>query len=256
MEDSHKLVNRNGLPENSHYLTRHSYQQSAKVSLPWLDLKVFYLRVTNCEIDDSAPEHLRLKHFPLNHDTLLEINGVRTSIYSDGVSSILRRDRLDKKSEEVTFVCTDSIRVSGSVKFEVFDRDVLLLSGVLDFCAKNGYIGQSENHSQTWSMNCESDIVADTGFLRGKPYMNLELASPRIEVYVTGCFAGTPIILTKTVQLNLQKKQMRKKMLNSRPENGAAESLEDAPSSLATQLLPKSFILLQQSLHCTKCLML
>lgn len=239
MENSpHHSVNGNGLAENSHNTMRHSsYQDSIKVSsLYWLDLRVFYVRVSKCEIDDSSPEYLTLNHIPLNRDTLLEVNGARNSIYSDGVSSLLRRDRLDKKSEEVTFVSTDSIRMTGSVKFEVFDKDVLLLSGVLELCTRNGSIRESETHGHRWSMNCESDIVAGTGFLKGKRPMDLESASPKIEVYVAGCFLGKPIILTKTVQLSLRKKQKRMGMLDSIPEYEAAESQKDVPSGLALQV--------------------
>lgn len=139
---------------NCHTMARHS-SNSPSTSLPpsslsWLDSKVFYVRVTDSEIDDSIPEYLTLNHVPWSRDTLLEVNGVRTSIYSDGVSSLLRRDRLDKKSEEVTFVCTDSVRVSGSVKFEVFDKDVLLLSGSLELCATNGCVRETENIGCKW----------------------------------------------------------------------------------------------------------
>ena len=70
-------------------------------SSPWFDLRVFYVRVCGIQVDESTPEFLSLNHIPLSPDTLLEVNGVRSSIYSDGEeSSVLRRDRVDKKSEE------------------------------------------------------------------------------------------------------------------------------------------------------------
>ncbi|KAK6136561.1 hypothetical protein DH2020_029702 [Rehmannia glutinosa] len=114
-------LHENGVLENGHAIIRHAtYPPSTtKVSLQWLDLRVFYVRVSKCVIDDdSTPEYLTLNHVPLNRDTLLEVNCVRTSIYSDGVSTLLKRDRLDRRSEEVTFVSTDCIRMTGSVKFE------------------------------------------------------------------------------------------------------------------------------------------
>ncbi|PSS29428.1 hypothetical protein CEY00_Acc07044 [Actinidia chinensis var. chinensis] len=240
MENSHESINGNG-SDNCHSMMRHSssYHPTTKVSLSWLDLKVFYVRITKCGIDDTTPENLTLNHVPLYRDTLLEINSVRTSIYSDGVSSLLRRDRLDKKSEEVTFVSTDSIRVSRGVKFEVFDKDVLLLSGVLEFCTSNGGLGgESECHDQKWSMNCESELVAGNGFLKGKPYTSLVSGSPRIEVYVAGWFAGSPIVLTRTLQLSLRKKQMRNRNLDSIPEYDAAESQKDGPSTLQVSDYP------------------
>ncbi|KAF0912041.1 hypothetical protein E2562_012957 [Oryza meyeriana var. granulata] len=33
-------------------------------SSPWLDLKVFYVRVSNCEVDESMPDRLTLNHIP------------------------------------------------------------------------------------------------------------------------------------------------------------------------------------------------
>ncbi|XP_059647679.1 uncharacterized protein At1g01500-like [Cornus florida] len=237
MENCHRTANGNGRAENGHSVMGHSpYKPCIKVSsLHWLDLRVFYVRVSKCEIDDSTPEYLTLNHVPLYQDTLLEVNGVRTSIYSDGITTLLRRDRLDKKSEEVTFVSTDSIRLTGSVKFEVFSKDVLMLSGILELSDYNGFMGQSKNHGQRWSMSCETDTVAGTGFLKGRHFMGLESTSPMIEVYVAGCFSGTPIVLTKTVQLSFRKKQTRKGMLNSIPEYEATESPKYVPSGLALQ---------------------
>ncbi|GFQ00978.1 uncharacterized protein at1g01500 [Phtheirospermum japonicum] len=214
--------------ENSHSLASHQ-PNNIKVSsnLRWLDLKVFYIRVNKCIIDnnDSTPEYLTLNHVPLNRNTLLEVNCVRTSIFSDGEeSTLLKRDRLDKRSEEVTFVSTNSIRMTGSVKFEVFNKDVLVLSGILEMCrCNNGCIGESKNQGPRWSMNCEPDVFADNGLLKGNWNQ-----SPAIEVYVAGSFLGNPIILTKTLQLisyKKKKKQMRKGMLECIPEYDAAQTI-------------------------------
>jgi hypothetical protein len=237
MENSYEMSNGNGPTDNGHMVMRNSsYQPCVKVSLPWLDLRVFYVRVSKCEIDDSTPEYLTLNHIPLNRDTLLEVNGVRTSIYSDGVSTLLRRDRLDKKSEEATFVSTDSIRMTGCVKFEVFDKDLLVLSGVLELCNSNGFVKEPNNQGQGWSMNCESDATVGTGFFKGKQMLGPELASPTIEVYIAGSFSGTPIILTKTLQPSHRKKHTRKGTLDSIPEYEATEGPKDAPSRLSLQV--------------------
>ena len=59
------------------------------------------------KVNDSTLESLTLNHIPLNLDTLLEVNGTRSSIYFDGVSLPLRRDRVDKESKEATFVSTE-----------------------------------------------------------------------------------------------------------------------------------------------------
>nr|XP_043628869.1 uncharacterized protein At1g01500-like [Erigeron canadensis] len=210
------IVNGNGY----NGLRHNSYPPSPKVSLAWLDLRVFYIRISRCDINnESTPENLTLNHVPLNRDTLLEVNGVRTSIYSDGVSTLLRRDRLDKKSEEVTFVSTDSIRTTGSLKFEVFDKDVLIVSGVLDFCHSNGAHGESNDYVSKWRMECETDMVSGNGFLKGKHNTGIELDPPSIEVFLAGSFGGDPIILTKTLQLSCRKKQARKGVLEAIPEN-------------------------------------
>ncbi|KAL3614091.1 hypothetical protein CASFOL_042165 [Castilleja foliolosa] len=214
--------------ENSHPIASHQLN-NIKVSssnLRWLDLKVFYIRINKCIIDnDSTPDYLTLTHVPLNRNTLLEVNCVRTSIYSEE-STLLKRDRLDNRSEEVTFVSTSSIRMTGSVKFEVFNKDTLVLSGILEMChCNNGYIGESKNQGPKWSMNCEPDVFAENGFLKGN-----RNRSPAIEVYVAGSFLGNPIILTKTLQLisYKKKKQMRKGMLECIPEYDAAQTV---PSS-------------------------
>ena len=197
---------------------------------------MFYVRVCKCELDDSTPGSLTLNHVPLNPDTLLEINGVRTSIYSDGMSTLLKRDRVDRKSEEVTFVSTDSIRMSGSVKFEVFDKDVLLLSGALELCNTNGVVGESSYNGQRWSMNCESYIIPGTSFFKGKQLLLPDSSLPTIEVYIAGSFLSTPIILTKTLQLS-QKKHTKKGVLDAIPEHEASENGKDISSALALQVI-------------------
>lgn len=215
----------NGVPENGHsHYSIISYPSYPKPSLCWLDLRVFYVRISKCVISDgSTPDHLTLNHVPLNQDTLLEANGVRTSIYSDGVSTLLKRDRLDKKSEEVTFVCTDSVRMTGSVKFEVFDEDVLVLSGTLELCFL-------KTHAPSWIMNCESNT---SGIFRGHHNIN---PSPAIEVYVAGRFSGSPIVFTRTLQLNHKKRQVMKGRLKSIPEYEATETQKAESSGLAIQV--------------------
>ncbi|KAI4298344.1 hypothetical protein L6164_031917 [Bauhinia variegata] len=235
MENSHK-ANGIGQTDNGHIVARRSYQSSIKSSLPWFDIRVFYVRVCNCELDDSTPEVLTLKHVPLNPDTLLHINGVRTSIHSDGVSTFLKRDRIDRKSE-ATFVSTDSIRMTSGVKYEVFDKDILLLSGVLELCHSNGFVGESNYNGQKWSMSCESDITPGSTFFKGKQFMMPDSSSTTIEVYIAGSFLDTPIISTKTLQLSSQKKYMRRNgMLYAIPEHESSESQKDAASVLALQV--------------------
>ncbi|KAK7383045.1 hypothetical protein VNO78_28710 [Psophocarpus tetragonolobus] len=203
------------------------YKPSPMISSPWFDLRVFYVRVSGIQVDESTPEFLSLNHIPLSPDTLLEVNGVRSSTYSDGESSVLRRDRVDKISEEATFVNTDSIRFTGSMKFEVYDKEYCLLSGVLEMSNSNGFVGESRSSVKRWGMSCQTEMAPGCGFFKGKHVAVPELPCPEIEVYVAGCFAGTPIILTKTLQLNCRKKHNRKYALDAIPEYETTECQKD-----------------------------
>lgn len=201
------------------------YKHCTKTSSPWFDLRVFYVRVSGIQVDESTPEFLSLNHIPLSPDTLLEVNGVRSSIYSDGESSVLRRDRVDKKSEEATFVNTDSIRFTGSMKFDVYDKDHCILSGVMEMSNSNDFVGESRSSVKRWSMSCQTEMAPGSGFFKGKHVP--EFPCPEIEVYVAGCFSGKPIILTKTLQLNCRKKQNRKCVLDAIPEYETTECQKD-----------------------------
>ncbi|CAH8385535.1 unnamed protein product [Eruca vesicaria subsp. sativa] len=225
MEEPCETLNNGEAFQISRY---HKYNHhSSIISSPWLDLRVFYVRISNLKVEDSTPEVLTINHIPLDPDTLLEINGVRMSMYSEGCSSQLRRDRVDKKSEEATYVSTDNIRLNGSVKFEVYDRNELVLSGTLEMSDSNGFKKQ-------WDMTCEAEITSGSGFLKekNKNVQDLLPALPTIEVYVTGCFLGTPIILTKTLQLGLRKKQSRRMALDSIPEY---ETAEEPPKDISSE---------------------
>ncbi|KAK9054366.1 hypothetical protein SSX86_025444 [Deinandra increscens subsp. villosa] len=197
------------------------YQSYGKCLLSWFDIRVFYVRVNNFMVDGYTPEYLTLNHIPLDHDTVLEVNGKRCTLQSEGSSCRLRRNRVDKKFEEATFVSTDSIRLSGSVKFEVFDGEDLILSGALEMTDEN------KNDFGKWSMSCESMICGGNGFMKGKETLVCDSLPPMIEVYVAGSFSGTPIILTKTLQISVRKKQNRKGMLDSIPECETTESHKD-----------------------------
>ncbi|CAL5384980.1 unnamed protein product [Camellia sinensis] len=236
MKNSYETLSENKTSDPRLQIIRHPlYQPCSKLSSPWFQLRVFYVRISNFLVDDSTPECLTLNHLPLSLDTVLEVNGVRCGINSEGISSSLRRDRVDKKSEEATFVSTDSIRFAGSVKFEVFDKEEPVLYGVLEMSNTNGFNGDSKSR-QGWNMNCESMMTATSGFLKGKQIVGSESLSPTIEVYVAGCFSGRPIILTKTLQLGFRRKQNRKGMLDSIPEYETAESPKNVAHGLDLQV--------------------
>ncbi|XP_014504778.1 uncharacterized protein At1g01500 [Vigna radiata var. radiata] len=230
MEGSYDSSSRNGETGNrSLQIIEYSPYKpfTMMIPSPWFDLRVFYVRVSGIQVDESTPEFLSLHHIPLSPDTLLEVNGVRSSIYCDAESSVLRRDRVDKKSEEATFVNTDSIRFSGSMKFEVYDKELCILSGVLEMSNTNGFVGESKTSVKRWSMSCQTEMAPGCGFFKGKYVAVTEFTCPEIEVYVTGSFSGTPIILTKTLQLNCRKKHNRKSALDAIPEYETTECHKD-----------------------------
>ncbi|MQL86812.1 hypothetical protein Taro_019345 [Colocasia esculenta] len=219
-----QMITREESEQNWKIITHPLYQPKTS---PWLDLRVFYLRFSSFEVDESTPKHLTLRHIPLSPDTIIEVNGKRSSIYSECVFSLLRRDRVDKETGEATFVGTDSIRMTGSVRFEVYNKDDLLFSGALELCNSNGFTGESKKHCKKWNISCQQEMSAGTSFLKGKQHMGPEAWVPTIDVYVTGCFSRNPIILTKTLQLGPRKKHHPKAMLDSIPENESAEMKKD-----------------------------
>ncbi|KAB2595690.1 C-terminal binding protein AN-like [Pyrus ussuriensis x Pyrus communis] len=55
---------------------------------------------------------------------------------------MLRRNRVDNESLEVTYVSTDNVKVTGGVEFEVYKNNDMVLSSVLVFLADGGYLAQ------------------------------------------------------------------------------------------------------------------
>ncbi|KAI4342389.1 hypothetical protein MLD38_027026 [Melastoma candidum] len=229
------VLDGDGPIENGHVMRRNPLQ-SMNVPLSWLELRVFYVRISKCEISDSIPESLTLNHIPLTRDTLLEVNGVRNGIYSDGVSTLLRRDRCDKRSEEIIFVSTDNVRMTNSVKFEVFDKDFLMLSGQLELCNTNGCIQESRSCPEKWILSCETEAIVGSGIFKGRPFTGPESGSPTVEVYVAGAFSGMPIILTKTLHVGFRKKHSWNGTLGTIPEYESADSPREYGSSLSMQM--------------------
>ncbi|KAK9050320.1 hypothetical protein SSX86_030711 [Deinandra increscens subsp. villosa] len=232
------MENSNGTTKNNLQIIKYStYQPYTKPLLDWFDIRVFYVRISNFMVGSYTPEYLTLSHVPLDPDTILEVNNKRCTLDSPGSSCRLKRNRVDKKFEEATFVSTDSIRLSGNVKFEVLDGEDLILSGVLEMSKKNnGFVGKSKtSDAERWSMTCESMIGASTRILKGKQIMGCDSMPPMIEIYVAGSFLGAPIILTKALQINLRKKQTRKGALDPIPEGDMTESRKDVVSGLDLQ---------------------
>ncbi|CAA0830669.1 Uncharacterized protein SHERM_26061 [Striga hermonthica] len=85
-----------------------------------LEIRLFYVRIAPCAVD-GLPDQLKLRHLRRELGVHLEVNGARIPP-SDAVCINLRRDRVDKDSSEVTYVSTDSVRVSGPMEFEVCEE--------------------------------------------------------------------------------------------------------------------------------------
>ncbi|XP_059073205.1 uncharacterized protein At1g01500 [Cryptomeria japonica] len=157
----------------------------------WLEVRLFYVRVRWAE--GAMPQVLLLRHAHRGAGAMLEINGARVSP-SEGFACLsLRRDRLDKDSAEATYVSTDNVRTAGTLHFEVYNGDFLLLCGTLHKGAKDG----------VWSMDCCSAVRPGASKQQQHPD-KFDFAGhtpPTLEVYVAGCCSGSPLILTKTLQL-------------------------------------------------------
>ncbi|EOX95869.1 hypothetical protein QQP08_000110 [Theobroma cacao] len=172
--------------------TSNSYNLMNNSSV-WLEIRLIYVRIAPCVID-SVPDHLTLCHLRREIGVSLEINGCRVPA-SDSASLTLRRDRLNRESSEVTYLNTDSVRITGGFEFEVYeDEKKVLLCGSL------------ERMEGEWSMDCYIAAAAmepgNSAFFQPK----VGVSAPGIEVYIAGCCAGVPVILTKTILVSPRRK--------------------------------------------------
>ncbi|KAL3517213.1 hypothetical protein ACH5RR_024115 [Cinchona calisaya] len=201
-----------------------------------LEIRLFYVRITPCSVD-AVPEHLTLRHLRREIGVSLEINGFRVPS-SETASITLRRDRLDKDSSEVTYVSTDSVRVSGAVEFEVRENEEeLILCGSLERVEEATWINGNglENDSKTgWSIDCYTAASMSSG---GSAFFQprMGVCSPTIEVYIAGCCSGMPVILTKTIQVSPRRKVSRHGMLDAIPEDEEIGKEQTSPNPLIRQ---------------------
>ncbi|KAF6162170.1 hypothetical protein GIB67_008299 [Kingdonia uniflora] len=197
---------------------------SSPPSSAWFEIRLFYVRFAPCVVE-SVPDHLTIRHLRREIGVSLEINGSRIPT-SDSVDLKLRRDRVDKESSEVTYVSTDSVRVTGAIEFEVYEKeDCMILCGSLERMESTW----GKDPGSGWSMDCYTAVAVSNG---GSAFFHpkLGVSSPSIEVYVAGCCSGVPLILTKTIQLSPRRKHARHAMLDAIPEDeetGKAQSSEN-----------------------------
>ncbi|KAH0467828.1 hypothetical protein IEQ34_002861 [Dendrobium chrysotoxum] len=70
-------------------------------------------------------------------------------------------------------------------------------------------------------MKCQPVMSGGFYFMKRKPFISSEVSWPTIEVYVTGLFSGSTIILTKTLYLGKKKNNQMVLALDSVPEDEA-----------------------------------
>lgn len=193
----------------------------------WFEIRLFYIRVSPC-VADYLPDFITL-HLPRREiGVALEINGSRFPT-SESAKLSLKRDRVDKEASEVTYVSTDSVRVTGSVEFEVYegDGDVMIVCGALERMETRW---TSESN---WSLECYAAVlIADkenescSAFFQPK----MGVSSPSFEVYIVGCCLGLPVILTKMVQVSSPRRKVgRQSLLDAIPEEDEKEKSDVFP---------------------------
>ncbi|KAJ8900573.1 hypothetical protein K2173_025350 [Erythroxylum novogranatense] len=207
-----------------HHQDHESNSYSIMTTSSWLDIRLFYVRITPCVIG-SVPDHLTLRHLRRGINTPLEINGA-TIPAADSPTLILRRDRVNKESSEVTYVSTDSVRVTGAVEFEVMEsNNDLLLCGSLERIESawgNGSLGPENDSKTGWSIECYmAACVGEGKSVFFQPRMGV--SAPEIEVYIAGCCGGVPVILTKTILVSPRRKGSRHATLDAIPEDDELE---------------------------------
>ncbi|KAK1412221.1 hypothetical protein QVD17_33286 [Tagetes erecta] len=182
----------------------------------WFEIRLFYVRITPCAIN-NVPSHLTLRNLRREIGVSLEMNGIRVPS-ANPVLVTLRKDRVDKESSEVVYVSTDNIRVSGAVEFEVIDDDdddkMMILCGSVERIEEKW--SNNNGLKMGWSMDCYGgDLVKfGNGFLS-------------IEVYVAGCCAMVPVILTKTVRVSARRRGSKCGTLDAIPEDEEEEEEEE-----------------------------
>ncbi|KQK22733.1 uncharacterized protein At1g01500 [Brachypodium distachyon] len=182
----------------------------------WLSLRVFYLRLSKCEVNESMLDSLTVTHAPLTADTVLLQQANGGSNNGHVVTCSLRRDRVDRASREATFVSTEAVRMSGSARFEVrAGEDERLLVGIMEMCdvADDGCCNGG-GRMKGWVMKCQvAATQRGSGFLTGNGG-----EGPTIEVYVASLFRGAPVVFTtKAMQLRSRRKRRAPKKVFMEP---------------------------------------
>lgn len=193
----------------------HNGYNNNSSSQSWFDVRVMYVRVSGCGVSEDVPESLSMRFPSRSIGIAFEVNGGWISP-SEEACVVLKRDRVDSENAEATFVSTDNLRMSGTVCFEVFNKEEALVSGILELSDK------------MWSMECRC-VVGKSGcaFLKGSPASLL--APPAMEVSMVGRHLEIPVFITQTVHLIARRKMSRVLTLDVIPET---EELGKSPNGM------------------------
>ncbi|KRH48065.1 hypothetical protein GLYMA_07G066300v4 [Glycine max] len=172
-----------------------------------------------------SPEHLTLCH-PRRHAAVSLVVNAAPVPASDPATLPLRRGRVDRHAAEVTYVATDTVSLSGSADFEVYENDKLFLCGSLERLDADWGAGSPSAQTSGWDIDCHvaSGSVGSgcSAFFRPR----LGVSAPSIEVYVAGCCSGVPVILSKTIQMSPRRRVPRHATLDAIPEDEEMMVLE------------------------------
>lgn len=201
----------------------------------WLDVRVIYVRVSACPVEDDLwPEILQFRCPPREITTELELNGARVAAQEE-VHLFLKRDRVDSESSEATYVSTDRLRVGGTLVYGVSYDGESILDGVLNKSEPGGRAGKGHDglppgdqavvtQSQCLRLGWTLDASCTVGaggcvFLRAKHDYKTLLSPSTAEVCIVGRFLGSPVILTDTVTLNARRRNVQKAALGAIAES-------------------------------------
>ncbi|EOA36916.1 hypothetical protein CARUB_v10009744mg [Capsella rubella] len=221
---------------------------SASSQSAWLEVRLFYVRIAPCVVE-NVPDFLTLRHPRRETGASLEVNGVRVPS-SQTASLKLRRDRVDRETSEVTYVSTETVRVTGSVDFEVYHNDDMVLCGNLDRIEGAWNNGTVSDPKTGWGMDCYiamgngqgSAPSSSSAFFQPK----LGVSSPSVEVYIAGCCGGVPVILTKTIQVSPRRKVARHVTLDAIPEDEEVGKEQDI-ATIGNDLTRQSKVQIMES---------
>ncbi|CAE5956270.1 unnamed protein product [Arabidopsis arenosa] len=213
----------------------------------WLEVRLFYVRIAPCVVE-NVPDFLTLRHPRRETGASLEVNGFRVPS-SQTASLKLRRDRVDRESSEVTYVSTETVRVTGCVDFEVYDNDDMVLCGNLDRIEGAWNNGTVSDPKTGWGMDCY--IAMGNGHVSGPSSSaffqpKFGVSSPSVEVYIAGCCGGVPVILTKTIQASPRRKVARHVTLDAIPEDEEVGKEQDI-GTIGDELARQSKVQMMES---------